>query len=194
MTRRCRVDMPSAILELFGWMSPLIHEQSCGTAVPFAHWLKSVAVEAALAPPAKKGIQTRDSSVATNNASERLNVRGKVGSTDTITTPLPIRTDGAEVGFTSGSPRPPAHGRAEVTEYVGRGSKPPRATTVPGGVAHGAGGDALRSIPCATVWTGIGRLHPEKGSERLFLLVNSDEPDCMTIRRPVAASTESLHR
>src|SRR5438270_5456697 len=56
-----------------------------------------------------------------------------------LTTPLPKRTDGAEVGFTSGSPRPPAQERAEVTECVGRGSKPPRAATASGGVAHGAG-------------------------------------------------------
>jgi len=42
-----------------------------------------------------------------------------------------MRTDGAEVGFTSGSPRPPAHDRAEVTECVGRGSKPPRAPPLP---------------------------------------------------------------
>src|SRR3954465_3444410 len=111
-----------------------------------------------------------------------------------FTTPLPIRTDGAEVGFTSGAPRPPAHGRAEVTEYVGRGSKPPRATTVSGGVAHGAGVVTSRSTWCATVSTGIGRLHQEKGSERLLMLVNSDEADCMSIRRPVAASTESLRR
>src|SRR3954454_12699810 len=103
-----------------------------------------------------------------------------------------MRTDGAEGGFSSGSPRPPAHGRAEVTEYVGRGSKPPRATTVPGGVAHGAGGEALRSITCDTVSTAIVRFRPEKRSERLPLLVNSDESDRMSIRRPVAASTESL--
>src|SRR3954470_15531169 len=92
-----------------------------------------------------------------------------------FTTPLPIRTDGAEVGFTSGSPRPPAHGRAEVTEYVGRGSKPPRATTVSGGVAHGAGVVTSRSTWCDRVCTAIVRFRPEKGSERFLLVVNSDE-------------------
>src|SRR3954452_2221567 len=56
-----------------------------------------------------------------------IDLRVKLRVTRTISTPLPKRTGGAEVGFTSGSPRPPAVYRAEVTECVGRGSKPPRA-------------------------------------------------------------------
>src|SRR5436853_3166490 len=41
--------------------------------------------------------------------SSAIDLRVMLRAKRTITTPLPMRTDGAEVGFTSGSPRPPAH-------------------------------------------------------------------------------------